>query len=233
MNKTTKLFWRTNTTVDVRLYYCSELDIISIQVFNQTEDKEMPTLHVMKSEIEANCSKEKLEEEIKVAIQTADTREKGQSDLIRERTEWEFFTSYLLARLKIPDSSNPFPKNDVANKLPPLTPRTESSCPFLSKLSDDKYESLLIKKPDNIHPPPPVPREVNISVDDFMSAISSFNQGADELKKMRTSAEKMSKLMALSINAFSNAEHDRHRRAALNARQKVRRGRRDPQEWSI
>ena len=36
---------------------------------------------------------------------------------------------------------------------------------------------------------------------------------------MRTSAEKMSKLMAMSINAFSNAEHDRQRRKGLNKSQ--------------
>ncbi|GMH46806.1 hypothetical protein TrRE_jg6999 [Triparma retinervis] len=221
VNKTTKLFWRTNTTVDVRLYYSMEIDIISIQVFNQTEDKEMPTLYVKKSDIEANCDKEKLEEDIKVAIQTADTREAGQSDIVRDRTMWDFFTNYLLARLKIPDTSNPFPKNEMANKLPPLTPRTESLCPFLCKLSDDKYESLMIPKPQNIHPPPPVPREVVISVSDFMTAFDSFKEGHDELKKLRTSAEKMSKLMALSISAFSNAEHDRHRRAALNSRQRL------------
>ncbi|GMI44260.1 hypothetical protein TrCOL_g1429 [Triparma columacea] len=221
VNKTTKLFWRTNTTVDVRLYYSKDIDIISIQVFNQTEDKEMPTLYVMKSDIEANCDKDKLEEEIKVAIQTADTREAGQSEMIRDRTMWDFFTNYILARLKIPDTSNPFPKNEMANKLPPLTPRTESLCPFLCKLSDDKFDSLMIPKPQNILPPPPVPREVVISVDDFMTAFSSFKEGHDELKKMRTSAEKMSKLMALSISAFSNAEHDRHRRAALNSRQKL------------
>lgn len=85
VNKTTKLFWRTNTTVDVRIYYSAPLDIISIQVFNQTEDKEMPTLYVKKGLIEENCDKEKLEEEIKIAIQTTDTREAGQSEIVRDR----------------------------------------------------------------------------------------------------------------------------------------------------
>ncbi|GMH51914.1 hypothetical protein TrST_g8219 [Triparma strigata] len=219
MFRDTKLFWRTNTTVEIRLYYQAELDLISIQVFNQTQDKEMPILYVFKSDVDSHIDKEVLEEQVKVAIQTSDVREEGSKQLIRNKHEWEMYAAYILARLKLPDSSNPFPANEMRAKLPPLTPRTEAVMPFLCKLSEDKYESLMIEKPENMEPPPAIPKEVTISVDDFQQAIASFQDGAAELKKMRTSAEKMSKLMAMSINAFSNAEHDRQRRKGLNKSQ--------------
>ncbi|GMH52015.1 hypothetical protein TL16_g01139 [Triparma laevis f. inornata] len=170
MFRDTKLFWRTNTTVEIRLYYQSELDLVSIQVFNQTQDKEMPILYVLKTDVDSHIDQEALEEQVKVAIQTSDVREEGSKQLIRNKQAWEMYAAYILARLKLPDSSNPFP-------------------------------------------------EVSISVDDFQAAINSFQDGAAELKKMRTSAEKMSKLMAMSINAFSNAEHDRQRRKGLNKSQ--------------
>ncbi|GMI09493.1 hypothetical protein TrLO_g1278 [Triparma laevis f. longispina] len=219
MFRDTKLFWRTNTTVEIRLYYQSELDLVSIQVFNQTQDKEMPILYVLKTDVDSHIDQEALEEQVKVAIQTSDVREEGSKQLIRNKQAWEMYAAYILARLKLPDSSNPFPVNEMRAKLPPLTPRTEAVMPFLCKLSDDKYESLMIEKPENVEPPPAIPKEVSISVDDFQAAINSFQDGAAELKKMRTSAEKMSKLMAMSINAFSNAEHDRQRRKGLNKSQ--------------
>mmetsp|Transcript_16198 Transcript_16198/g.32308 ORF Transcript_16198/g.32308 Transcript_16198/m.32308 type:complete len:501 (-) Transcript_16198:63-1565(-) len=212
----TKLFWRTNTTVEVRLYYQRELDVISIQIFNQTEDREMPILYVIKSEVDSYLNKDTIEEAVKTAIQTSDTRDEGSKIIIRSKIEWDTIAQYIMARLKLPDSSNPFPVNEMRAKLPPLTPRTEALMPFLCKLSDDKYESLMVQKPENIEAPPAIPKEVQFSVADFENAFNSFQDGAAELKKMRTSAEKMSKLMALSINAFSNAEHDKQRRKGLN-----------------
>ena len=65
MFRDTKLFWRTNTTVEVRLYYQKELDAISIQIFNQTEDREMPILYVRKSEVGLNLHKDTIEEAVK------------------------------------------------------------------------------------------------------------------------------------------------------------------------
>ena len=220
VHKTTKLFWRTNTTLEIRLYFQKSLDIVSIQVFNQSEDKEMPVLYARKSDIESFVDAEALEEQVKVAIQTSDVRKEGQSDAIREKTEWEFYSQYILARLKIPDSSNPFPTEEMEEKLGrPITPETRAIMPFLSKLSDDKYDSLMVSPPANIEPPPEIPKEVSISVEDFNKAFSSFQEGAGELKKMRTSAEKMSKIIAISINAFGNAETDRLRRKSMSVEQ--------------
>jgi hypothetical protein len=70
--------------------------------------------------------------------------------LVRSKQEWEVYAQYILARLKLPDSSNPFTLKEMRSKLPPLTPRTEAVMPFLCKLSEDKYDSIMIEKPENI-----------------------------------------------------------------------------------
>ncbi len=215
--KTTKLFWRTNTTVEVRLYYQVDTDVITIQVFNQTEDREMPCLYVLKKSLAIDA--EAMDEQIKVAVQTSPPDTPKQA--IEDKVKWEFYSSYILARLKLPDSSNPFPVQDMKAKLPPLSPRTESIMPFLCKLSDDKFESLMINKPLNIMPPSEIPKEVAISVDEFMSAFSEFSEASAKVKGIRSSAEKMSKLVAMSINAFNNAEHDLQRRRAMSKQQRM------------
>ena len=216
--KTTKLFWRTNTTVEVRLYYTKEVDIVSIQVFNQSEDREMPCLYVKRSTIQ--LKKEALDEAIKTAIQTSDAREKGVAASIAEKTTWEFYASYLLARLKLPDASNPFPMNEMRAKLPPLSPRGESLMPFLGKLADDTYDTLMIAKPIFLDNPPMIPKEVVISVSDFLQVFEQLNHDTKAIKSLRSSAEKMSKMLALSVNAFSNAEKSGHRKKDLKGPKK-------------
>lgn len=217
--KTTKLFWRTNTTVEVRLYYAKEVDMITIQVFNQSEDREMPCLYVKRSSIQ--LKKEAVDEAIKTAIQTSDAREKGVAAAIAEKTTWEFYAQYLLARLKLPDASNPFPMNEMRAKLPPLSPRAESIMPFLSKLADDSYDTIMIAKPKFLDDPPKIPKEVVISVGDFLQVFEQLNSDTKAIKNLRSSAEKMSKLLALSVNAFSNAEKSGARRKDLKGAKKT------------
>ena len=51
--RTSKLFWRTNTTVEIRLYYCRELDMLTMQIYDETNHKEMSPLYICKSRCEA------------------------------------------------------------------------------------------------------------------------------------------------------------------------------------
>jgi hypothetical protein len=217
--KTTKLFWRTNTTVDVYLFYQEHFDIITVQVFNQGEDKEMPCLFVHKSDLAIDSTA--MEEAITNATMTSDVREAGQKEAIMKKITWEFYSNYLLARLKLPDSSNPFPMNEMRNKLPQLTPRTEACMPFFTKLSGDSDKELMIAQPPNLENPPAIPKAVVISEDDFMNTFKEFQERKHASTMGRMNAEKMQNLMSLSLNAFNNAEHDAAMRRAMNAQQRM------------
>jgi hypothetical protein len=215
--QTTKLFWRTNTTVDIKFYFCQPLGVITVQVFNQSEDKEVPSLYVSIHDIE--ISAETTIATMKKEISASNAKTEEQKKKVGDDAKWTLFAEYILARLKLPDTSNPFPVNEMRAKLPPLTPRSESIMPFLCKLSDDQYkgESLMIAKPLGIEPPPAVPREIVVSVDDFHKALAELNDGHRDARVLRSSAASMSKLLELSMNAFANAEQDVNRRRLLSA----------------
>jgi hypothetical protein len=78
----------------------------------------------------------------------------------------------------------------------------------------------MVEKPPNLSDPPAVPKEVVISEDDFLKTFNEFQERSKNATEHRVNAEKMQKLMAMSINAFTNAEHDAQRRRAMNKQQR-------------
>ena len=172
----------------------------------------MPCIYVKRREIPLD--QDALDEAIKVALGADSGGGKGKEKEFTERITWETYGNYILARMKIPDKNNPFPPNEKL-KLPPLTPRTEAMMPYLQKLSDDKMD-LMVDKPKFMSDPPPVPKEVKVNVEDFHKILNSLNADTHGIRTLRGSAENMSKVLALSVNAFANAEHIREVRKHMD-----------------
>jgi len=210
------------------MWYQPHFDIVTLQIYNQTEDKEMPCLFLYKADMVIDQAK--CDEAVAIKVAGVDARDAAAKVGARKTVEWEFYSNYLLARLKLPDTSNPFPINEMRNKLPELTPRTEKVMPFLAKLSGDcfkhvagsgEFDSLMIARPNNLEAPPNVPKEMEISEDDFKKTFAEFQERAAHATMSRADAEKMQKLMAMSINAFANAEQDATRRKAMTKQQRM------------
>jgi Ca2+-binding EF-hand superfamily protein len=82
MDTSSKALWRTDTSLDVRLYYCTELGVITVQSYDVNTCQALPHMYVMKSD----C-----------AIQRGDPESEGKSD-------WELIAKYILGRLKLKQS---------------------------------------------------------------------------------------------------------------------------------
>ena len=97
--RTSKFFWKTNNNVEIRLYFSLTLNVITLQIYSQTVEKELPTIYVCRNKVELQHSLHK--EEVAKTMQ----KTKGRSDDDQESAEkdacWESIAKYLVARLAL------------------------------------------------------------------------------------------------------------------------------------
>ena len=181
--RTSKLFWRTNTTVEIRLYYCEELDMLTMQIYDETNHKEMSPLYICRSRCEANLQNE----------QQVTTGTSGTSTTPATETD-ELVGKYLVARLKLRHSSQAITEDLDQSTAATATDTGEAAeyIPFLCKLSgDDWNESLVLPKPANLASPPAI-NETKASDAEkaFEQAVKGLKTATRRARTSRHSAEK-------------------------------------------
>ena len=209
-----KLYWRSNVTIHIRMWHNEEISCITVLCWSESDDKHFPPIyinsdmvHVDEASVDSKVA-QLVSDQGKQKVQQ--THEQLRKDVLKD-----FYSTFILARLKVPDASNPFPKNDLAHKLPPLTPRTESLMPFLTLLSTDT-ENCMVPRPENIEDPPAFQKLTHVSLDNFNDLLADLNNDQKTAKKLTTNAERMTKLLDISLTAFKNAEGDRKRKANMS-----------------
>ena len=213
-----KLYWRTNTTVHIRMYLNVEISMLCVLCWNETDDKHFPPIFVNSDAIPVDDSIV----DAKVAQLVSDQGKQKKQEThenLRKQVLNAHYSDYILARLKIPDSSNPFPKQELANKLPPLTPRTEEKMPFLTMLSQD-HAHIMVPRPANFVDPPPFEKIVAVDLEKFQNLLASVNSDNANMKRIAANAERMQKLLNISMMAFSNADKNKKRRGTMNVEKK-------------
>ena len=136
VQSTSKLFWKDNISVAITLRYCSDLDILSLQICNAESGEEYKTLYVKKSDIPLDT--QALNDAVTLAIQTSDEKIDEGKDRIRQKAQWEFYSHYLVTRLQLA-------KNEEEEEV--------TYSPRLAKLHGDSFDSLTIDKPNNLLAP--------------------------------------------------------------------------------
>ena len=91
VQSTSKLFWKVDVTVDITLYYCEPLDLITVRLFNATKMMDMPLLYVKRT----SCLKksDKISDDDKNNIQVEN-----------ESSEWDQCLKFIVARLKLKEN---------------------------------------------------------------------------------------------------------------------------------
>ena len=145
----------------------------------------------------------------------AKQKTQSEPETLKQQIMNEMLSSFILARLKVPDSSNPFPRDTLGSTLPPLTPRTEKLMPFLTMLSSDT-RNLMIPRPANYIEPPRYKKLAHVDMDKFHGLLSEVNAHNGEMKKMNTNAERMTQLLDISMMAFKNAEKEKQRKKTMS-----------------
>jgi hypothetical protein len=182
--RSSKLFWKTNNTVEIRYFFTNKLNIITMQMYSQAIEKELPCLFICKNKVEKEMSSR--------------TKSKGAEDAIDEDdNSWEAIAKELTARLKIyePTSEDSSFPDDLPIEECSHIPRDTPMFPFLAKLSGDTMETLQVKKPLNLIPPPPISSGTSIS-EEFDRKMDSFVKTTRMCRSSRRSAQGLSNILS-------------------------------------
>lgn len=219
---TTKLFWRTKTTLHVRMYFCSTIDIITIQMFTEPNEehpqKVLPPLYVRKADCLIN--QDDLQQAILTALYSTgnptmlDDEKKAE---IKQKVELAHYEKYLLDRLQLKENRNTPPPtqtggtplgngctSDAVNSSSSSVSSPEYTIkeskdkriliPFLAKLVSDPDQTITIEKPANLDDPPKI--EEHVSMDEFKNALDSFDSESRKARTSRQSAQDVSNLVS-------------------------------------
>ena len=129
--RTSKLFWKTNDNVEIRFFYSTDLNVITVQLYSQTFEKELPSIYVCRNKIEYQITN--LEIEVTKALQASDSRS-DDMDEVKKQTTWEVISKYIVSRLKLKVHAE-IAEEEVP-KLECAHISSKASCiPFLCKLT--------------------------------------------------------------------------------------------------
>mmetsp|Transcript_6008 Transcript_6008/g.11356 ORF Transcript_6008/g.11356 Transcript_6008/m.11356 type:complete len:459 (+) Transcript_6008:522-1898(+) len=185
--RTSNVYWRTNTTVDIRLYYCKELDIITIHLYDESSNKELETLFVCKSRCDS-VLEQNLEEAITEACQRSRSEKTEDNEAnVGEEAAWKCLGQFLVARLKLR-----LPSQSTTNGN--ASPRAEKYVPFLCNLSSDKFknDSLVVPRPTNLASPPVTsPTDAVASSKKFEEAFKGLQTATRRARTSIRSAQQM------------------------------------------
>lgn len=137
--RTSKFFWKTNNNVEIRVFFTEVLNVITLQIYSQTLEKELPSIYVCRNKVAFQHTS--YQEEVKQAVQK---KNKQTTDLqeIEKEASWESISKYIVARLKLWELSESGGDRTGAN-IPieecSHIPQDAAIIPFLSKLSG-KFE---------------------------------------------------------------------------------------------
>lgn len=155
---TSKLYWKDNISVNITLRYCSDLDVITLQIQNAESKDDYTPLFIKKSDIAID--KSALDESTSLAVQTSDVKTDEDKEQVRQQKHWETYSSYLVTRLQLKDGAcrlarltgDEFEKLDIpkpSNLLAPQQKRSErvsaTDSVTTSKTIEDEFNNLSVK----------------------------------------------------------------------------------------
>lgn len=129
VRRTSKFFWKTNNNVEIRIFFTEILNVITLQLYSQTNEFELPNIFICKNKVDLE-RKEKI-------IKTSEKSEDANLKKAGEEATWDLIAKFLVARLQLRER-----KEDDFNGVA-MYQREENAhissdvdvVPFLSKLS--------------------------------------------------------------------------------------------------
>ena len=131
--RSSKFFWKTNNNVEIRLFYSEDLNVITVQLYSQTFDKELPSIYICRNKVEYQINKLEYTTNKSVDSVSKDTAE------LEHQTTWEMISKYIVTRLKL-KTHEEIAENEVPQLECAHIPNEASCIPFLCKLTGEIYK---------------------------------------------------------------------------------------------
>ncbi len=107
--RTSKFFWKSNNNVEIRTYFTGEMNVITVQLYSQTFEKELPTIYVCKNKLDSQY--EGLKDDV---LEASTSPERQESD--DNKITWKLISEYIVARLQLKKG----PKGDIVEDNFPI-----------------------------------------------------------------------------------------------------------------
>ncbi len=132
--RASKLFWQTNVSVEMQLFYCAPMDVITIRLFNISTGEMLPLIYVKKSDCQID--QKAVEDPFVTPLNPSSDQMEGHK-MTQTKQDWSLMGKYILARLKL--------KLTPSSKLvKDPSQATYSAHPYISKLAG-KFLNILYK----------------------------------------------------------------------------------------
>jgi Ca2+-binding EF-hand superfamily protein len=146
--RTSKFFWKTNNNVEIRVFFTEVLNVITLQIYSQTFEKELPSIYVCRNKVAFQHTRYKAEVEqaMQKVESLTDTLEAAEKE-----ASWESISKYVVARLKLWERDD---SEDTNAEIPAEIPTEEcahilndaSFIPYLCKLTGESEVLLYVLK---------------------------------------------------------------------------------------
>jgi hypothetical protein len=123
--RASKLFWQTNISVEMQLFYCAPMDVITVRLFNISTGEMLPLIYVKKSD--CKIDQKSVEDPFVTPLNLSSDHMEG-CNMVQTKQDWAIIGKYILARLKL--------KLTPSSKL--VKDSSHAACsaqPYLSKLA--------------------------------------------------------------------------------------------------
>lgn len=128
--RTSKFFWKTNNNVEIRMFYNERLNVISMQLYSQASERELPSIYVCKNKVDHQHTR--LKDDVTKALQKIEGRTDDQ-ELTRRNAMWDSIAKYLVERLKIWERGTPGEISSESEECSHIS-KEEQYVPYLCKL---------------------------------------------------------------------------------------------------
>jgi len=98
VHQTSKFFWKTNNNVEIRLWFQDSLNVITLQLYSQTYEIELPSIFICKNKVDHQHTKSK--EDVTMSLHKRKGCNEDLEGAAKEAT-WESIAKYLVARLQL------------------------------------------------------------------------------------------------------------------------------------
>eukprot|EP00557_Chaetoceros_sp_GSL56_P001379 CAMPEP_0176495194 /NCGR_PEP_ID=MMETSP0200_2-20121128/10519_1 /TAXON_ID=947934 /ORGANISM="Chaetoceros sp., Strain GSL56" /LENGTH=542 /DNA_ID=CAMNT_0017893041 /DNA_START=546 /DNA_END=2175 /DNA_ORIENTATION=- len=200
--RTSKFFWKTNNNIEK--VYNERLNVLSMQLYSQAFERELPSIYVCKNKVDHQHKQ--LKDDVTKAVQKIEGRTDDQEHTKRNAM-WDSIAKYLVERLKLWERGvSPSGEIRLESEESSQISQDEQYVPYLCKLPGDIFDTLSIQKPSNLDSPPPIVSGSSIT-EGFEKKMESFRLASRKARSSRRSAQGLSDLIS-SVMTNVNASFE-------------------------
>ena len=132
VHRTSKFFWKANNNVEIRIFFTESLNVITLQLYSQTIEKELPSVYVCRNKLTFQHALHK--EDMSKAMKNIEGLV-ADPESAKKNACWDSIAKYIVARLKLWERNDSEENNEIPLEECAHIPEDSTFVPYLCKLT--------------------------------------------------------------------------------------------------